>query len=124
MVAAAKAAASKESAEDRALKLKKQGKLDETVLASALDSGDRAFAIAALGILSELGSALAGKILSARGAKGIVALAWKAGVSPRLATQIQLKLAGIPPKQLLQPRAGGWPMNNDEMTWHLDFFRA
>jgi uncharacterized protein (DUF2336 family) len=124
MVAETKAAASKESAEDRALKLKKQGKLDEAALASALDSGDRAFAIAALGILSELGSAMAGKILSARGPKGIVALAWKAGVSPRLATQIQLRLAGIPPKQLLQPRAGGWPMNNDEMTWHLEFFRS
>jgi uncharacterized protein (DUF2336 family) len=124
MVAAAKASASKESAEDRALRLKKQGKLDEASLAAALDSGDRAFAIAALGILSELGNAIAGKILSARGPKGIVALAWKAGVSPRLATQIQLRLAGIPPKQLLQPRAGGWPMNNDEMTWHLDFFRA
>jgi uncharacterized protein (DUF2336 family) len=125
MIAEDKAAAAKESAEDRAQKLKKQGKLDEASVTAALDSGDRAFAIAALGLLSELGSALAGKILSARGAKGIVALAWKAGVSPRLATQIQLKLAGIPPKQLLQPRAGnGWPMNTDEMTWHLDFFRA
>jgi uncharacterized protein (DUF2336 family) len=119
-----KAVASKETAEDRALTLKKQGKLDETSVVSALDNGDRAFAIAALGVLSELGSALAGKILSARGAKGIVALAWKAGLSPRLATQIQLRLAGIPPQQLLQPRAGGWPMNTEEMTWHLDFFRT
>jgi uncharacterized protein (DUF2336 family) len=124
MVAESKTAASKETAEDRALKLKAQGSLDETSVVSALDSGDRAFAIAALGLLSDLGSALAGKILSARGVKGIVALAWKAGLSPRLATQIQLQLAGIPPKQLLQPRAGGWPMSTEEMTWHLDFFRA
>jgi uncharacterized protein (DUF2336 family) len=125
MAAETKSAASKETAEERALKLKQQGKLNEASLVAALDSGDRAFAIAVLGVLSELGGALAGKILSARGTKGIVALAWKAGLSPRLATQIQLRLAGIPPKQLLQPRAGnGWPMNVDEMTWHLDFFRA
>jgi uncharacterized protein (DUF2336 family) len=124
MVAERKAANSKETAEDRALKLKAQGRLDETSVVAALDSGDRAFAIAALGLLSGLGSALAGKILSARGAKGIVALAWKAGLSPRLATQIQLRLAGIPPKQLLQRRTGDWPMNTEEMTWHLDFFRA
>jgi uncharacterized protein (DUF2336 family) len=125
MVAEDKTAASKETAEDRALRLKKEGKLDEASVTAALDSGDRAFAIAALGVLSGLGSALAGKILSARGPKGIVALAWKAGVNPRIATQIQLRLAGIPPKQLLQPRAGNaWPMNTDEMTWHLDFFRS
>jgi uncharacterized protein (DUF2336 family) len=125
MAAEAKTAASKETAEERALRLKKDGKLDEAAVTAALDSGDRAFAIAALGVLSELGGAMAGKILSARGPKGIVALAWKAGLNPRLAAQIQLRLAGIPPKQLLQPRAGNaWPMNPDEMTWHLDFFRS
>jgi hypothetical protein len=124
MAAEAKTAASQETSEERALRLKKAGKLDAGAVAGALDSGDRAFAIAALGVLSGLGGAMAGKILSARGPKGIVALAWKAGLNPRLAAQIQLRLAGIPPKQLLHPRAGNaWPMNTDEMTWHLDFFR-
>jgi uncharacterized protein (DUF2336 family) len=119
----AAAVGKKESAEDRAKRLQQQGKLDEASVAAALDNGDRAFAIAALGLLSGLGSALVGKILSARGAKGVVALAWKAGMSPRFATQIQLRLAGIPPKQMLQTRgAAGWPMNPDEMAWHLDFF--
>jgi hypothetical protein len=54
-----------------------------------------------------------------------VALVWKAGLSPRLASQLQMRMGGIPPRQVLSARGGeGWPLSPEDMTWHLEFFGA
>lgn len=114
-----------ESASEIVARLKAKGALDEPAVAAALDEGRRPFIRAALAALSGLPEALVEKIIAAHSAKGIVALVWKAGLSPRLAMQIQLRVGGVPPKQLLAPRpGGGWPLSPDEMTWHLEFFGA
>ena len=113
-----------EPAEDRAHRMQREGKLDEDSLWTALDQGDRGFVRAALALLAGIKEPIVGKILSARSAKGIVALAWKADVGPRVSYQIQLRMAGLSPRQALGPRNGTWPLTPDEMTWHLEFFGA
>jgi uncharacterized protein (DUF2336 family) len=113
-----------ETAAERVARLKGQGALDEAAVVGALDAGDRAFVKAALAALSGLAPAIVDKVFRAHSAKGIVAVAWKAGLSPRLATQIQLRLGGFPPKQALGARDGTWPLTPEEMTWHLEFFGA
>jgi hypothetical protein len=61
-------------------------------------------------------------VLSGRSAKGMVALAWRARLGPRLAYQLQLRMGGLSPRQALAPRNGEWPLTADEMVWHLEFF--
>ncbi len=111
-----------EPAEARVERMRREGKLDEDALWTALDQGDRGFIRAALALLAGIKEPIVDKILSARSAKGIVALAWKADIGPRLAYQVQLRMAGLSPRQALGPKNGTWPLTTDEMTWHLEFF--
>ncbi|MBM3524124.1 MAG: DUF2336 domain-containing protein, partial [Alphaproteobacteria bacterium] len=115
-------AAPVEPVEDRVKRMKGDGKLDEDAIWSAMEQGDRAFARAALAELAGASIAAVDKIFSSRSTKGLVALCWKADVGPRLAYQLQLRFAGLSPRQALAPKAGGWPLTPDEMTWHLEFF--
>jgi hypothetical protein len=41
----------------------------------------------------------------------------------RLALQLQLRIAGISPRQTLNPREGVlYPLGEDEMNWQIEFF--
>jgi hypothetical protein len=113
-----------ELTDERIKRLRRQGKLDENVVAEGLDKGDRPFVRGAIAALAGIEPEIVDKIISGRSAKGIVALAWRAKLSPRLAHQLQLRLAGLSPRQALGPRNGEWPMTSDEMVWHLEFFGA
>ncbi len=113
-----------ELTEERIKRLRRQGKLDEEAVAAGLDKGDRPFVRAAIAALAGIEPELVDKIISSRSAKGVVALAWRAKLGPRLAHQLQLRMAGLSPRQALGPRNGDWPMTADEMTWHLEFFGA
>ena len=112
-----------ETAEEKVTRLKKEGKLDEDTVADAVDAGQRAFVRAALSVLAEVPVSVVDKILSARSAKGVMALAWKAGLSVRLAVQLQTRIGGISPRQALHPRGGkDYPMTTEEMKWQIEFF--
>ena len=113
-----------ELTDERIKRLRRQGKLDENVVAEGLDKGDRPFVRGAIAALAGIEPEIVDKIISGRSAKGIVALAWRAKLGPRLAHQLQLRLAGLSPRQALGPRNGEWPMTSDEMVWHLEFFGA
>jgi hypothetical protein len=57
-----------------------------------------------------------------RSTKAIVALCWKADLSMRLATRVQMHLANIPPSDVLRETASDkYPLSNDEMRWQLEF---
>ncbi len=98
---------------------------DDDALLQALARGDRALVCDLLVRRSAMDQDAVERILSAGSAKGITALAWKAGLAMRLATQLQLRMGGIPPGDVLHARDGvDYPLTNDEMTWQLDFFRT
>jgi hypothetical protein len=43
----------------------------------------------------------------------------------RFASQLQLRLGGIAPNQVLNPRGGtDYPLSDEEMDWQLDFFQS
>ncbi|MBM3540367.1 MAG: DUF2336 domain-containing protein [Alphaproteobacteria bacterium] len=112
-----------ESVEEKVTRLKKEGKLDEDAVDEALHAGQRAFVRAALALLAEVPVDVVDKILSARSAKGVVALVWKAGLPMRLAVQVQTRLGGISPRQALQARGGtAFPLTKEEMAWQIEFF--
>ena len=62
-------------------------------------------------------------IISSDSGKAITAVTWKAGLGMERAESLQLKIAKIPPRQVVRGKpAGTFPLSEDEMTWYLDFF--
>ncbi|MGB8841485.1 MAG: DUF2336 domain-containing protein, partial [Aliidongia sp.] len=100
------------------------GTLSEDVLVAALGL-DQDFVIAALALRSRLPPAVVNKILVSHSAKGLTALSWKAGYTMRLALQLQIRLARLPPKARLNPNQGGsYPLTPEEMAWQIEFFQS
>ena len=111
-----------ELVEDKVRRLRAEGSLDEDAVFEALDKGDRPFVRAAVAALAHTEPETFDRVISGRSAKGMVALAWRARLGPRLAYQLQLRMGGLSPRQALAPRNGEWPLTPDEMIWHLEFF--
>ncbi len=113
------------TAENRAKRMFDAGDLDDQVLIRALNGGDRDLVRHGLALRASLPLPLIDHVLSAHSAKGVTALAWKAGCSMRFASQLQLRLGGIAPNQVLNPRGGtDYPLSDEEMDWQLDFFQS
>lgn len=108
---------------EAAKKMFAAGNLEEGLIASALASNDREFVIAALAVRSKLPVDLVRRVVGTRSAKGMVSVAWKAGMTMPFAVILQSKLARIPPADLFKPGKGNlYPMSPDEMAWQLKFF--
>ncbi len=106
----------------RALRLKRDGKLDEAMVLQAA-TGDRSFARAALAVLADLPVEVIDRVLQAHSPKGVTALAWKCGLAARAAHKLQLQLGQIAPTAALKPREdGGYPLSAEAMQWQIDFF--
>ncbi len=99
------------------------GELDGAAVLRTLGAGERPFVMAELAVLTGLPLAAVEKAVSLKSAKGIVAIAWKAGLGMEHATQLQLRLARIAPSAALGAGPGGrFPLAEDEMRWQLDYF--
>ncbi|MBI5165376.1 MAG: DUF2336 domain-containing protein [Magnetospirillum sp.] len=105
----------------RAQKLHAAGKLDETMIDTALSGGDHAFVVAALAVRAHLPLPLVQKVVKTQSAKGMVAVTWKAKLSAAAAVQLQSRLLRLSSSRLLSARGGNWPLTSDEMTWQLEF---
>jgi len=76
-------------------RLAKAGKLDEEAVSDRLLVGDRVFVRLALAELAKIKPDVVDRILLARSPKGVVSLAWRAGVGMRCAVQLQMRMGGI-----------------------------
>jgi uncharacterized protein (DUF2336 family) len=113
---------SPEEAHARAQALREAGTLgDETILA-ALSRNATGEAAAMLAAKADVPVAVIDRACALRSAKGIVSLAWKAGLNVQTATILQVALAQLPPDQVLRPASDGhFPLSESEMRWHLTF---
>jgi uncharacterized protein (DUF2336 family) len=113
------------SPQARAERMRSDGTLDEAAVLDALGKGDRVFATAALAALAGAPVEVVQKAVSLESAKGLTALAWKAGLGMRAAVQLQLRLAHIAPDGVLRPKDGTeYPMTVEDMRWQIEFFGA
>jgi len=104
--------------------MQQDGTLDAAAIEQALDQDDKPFVMRALAALADQEADVAAKIIANRSSKGMLALTWKAGLSAHLATQLQARLAGLKPAEILYPTDdGGYPMPDDGLEWQLEFFR-
>ncbi|MBZ0325823.1 MAG: DUF2336 domain-containing protein, partial [Alphaproteobacteria bacterium] len=109
--------------EETARKLLAADELDEDRLAEALETGNRAFLVESLALLSDIPRVAVERVLSSQSPKGVTALAWKAGLTMRFATVLQSRLARIPPKALIvADPAGDYPLSEEDMLWQMEFF--
>jgi uncharacterized protein (DUF2336 family) len=108
---------------ERVATLHAAGLLNDECLAEAVEAGEREFALLALARLSGLPQAVVNKIIDARSPKAVTSLAWKAGLSMRSAMRLQLRLAKIPPKTVMNARDGvDFPLAEADMEWQIDCF--
>lgn len=120
----AKRDADEAAALERVRALHAAGQLSETAVDTALSSGDYAFVSAALAVLSGLPAKAVRKVVYTKSAKGMVAVAWKAGLSAGFGAQLQAKMMHLSPSKVLGPRQGDHPLSAAEMEWQLEFFGA
>jgi len=108
---------------DRAVRLSREGKLTERLLEMSLNEGDRALVTSGLSVLSTIPIDIVDRIIASHAARPVIALVWRAGLSMRFAKQIQLRLAQVPPKSVLNAKGGtDFPLGESELKWQLEFF--
>lgn len=107
---------------DRAINLMTKGKLDEAVIADAIGMREEEFVIAAIACLAKTKPEEVKRIMAMNTAKPIIAVAWKAGLSMRMALQLQQSIGRVPVRELLYPRNGSdYPMSETELQWQIEF---
>ena len=73
--------------------------------------------------MNGLAPAAVDHVLSLQGAKSITALGWRAGLSMRTAMQVHLRVARVPPMDVLNAKDGtDYPITPEELQWHADTF--
>jgi uncharacterized protein (DUF2336 family) len=108
---------------DLVAEAQKEGRLDGLFLEQAAQAGQREVVVLALAQLGNVTEQTVKKILSAGGAKPVVALVWHAHLSMRVAFKIQTFIMKLPSRDILPARGGvGFPLSKEEMRWHLNYF--
>ncbi len=116
------AAEDPESAIDKVRRLLAEKNLEDRAFKAATLRGVRQFVIEAVAVLGQLGTPAVRKAFSLASAKGVAAMAWKAGLSAELAHQLQLRLAKVAPSEAIKPSGGGYSLSAKDLDWQIEFF--
>jgi uncharacterized protein (DUF2336 family) len=109
-------------ARPRAQALDRAGKLDDEAILGALRRNANKEATAMLSVKADVPVAVVERACALRSAKGIVSLAWKAGLTVQTAVVLQVAMAHLTPDLVLRPgKEGEFPLSEDEMQWQLAF---
>ena len=101
----------------------KEGIIDDELVQSSIDTGDHDFVVKALALKAGQPFEVVERVIALQGSKSITALVWKAGLSMRTAIQVQLRVARVPPTEVLNAKDGtDYPLSDDELQWHADMF--
>jgi uncharacterized protein (DUF2336 family) len=112
-----------DAAADSVAKARAEGKLDAEFVGNAAQSGQRECVVLALAELALVSADQVRRILSSGRAQPLVALAWHAHLSMRIAFKIQTLVMKLPGHALLPARGGvAYPLTPEEMSWQLSCF--
>ncbi len=99
------------------------GELDDAFVEGLAEAGKREAIITALALLAKTSEANARRVLEAKSAKPLTALVWLGGLSMRTAFKIQSFVLHLQGEALLPARNGiAFPLTEDDMRWHLNYF--
>jgi uncharacterized protein (DUF2336 family) len=111
-------------AEDQVSSLARAGKLAEKHLLQVAAENTAPLLAAALARLADLPVDTVVEVIRATSAKGMLAVCWAADLSAEAAAQLQLKIARVPPGEVIAPRAGGgFDATETELEWQLEMFK-
>lgn len=106
----------------RLRELVEAGNLTEATISDALAMRDFDFVAGALAYMAGTSEENVRRILAMKAARPVVALAWKASLSMRMALQLQQEAGRVEPKDLIYPRGGtDYPLSREEIEWQLEF---
>lgn len=112
------------AAYERALRLHEGGMLDEDVVVQGVKSADIGFVTAALAARAGLAPQVVRAAITSASGRAIAAMVWRANLSPALAAMIQVRLARVPPADVVSDPSGhGFGLSDAEMIWQLDMFQ-
>ncbi len=104
-----------------ASKMQDKGELDETAIVKAIKRKERHFVVAALSVRTELTVISMEKAVRLRDPKGMVAIAWKAGLTAKTIEALQRDIAGIPDEKVLSPtETGEFPLTESDLEWQFE----
>lgn len=102
-------------------RLDEAGALNEVLLIGAAHAGDLRRVAAVLAVASGVALAAVYRAAALRNARALIALAWQAGFSMRVALVVQASLGRLGPSRLIPAGPGGtFPLTTDEMRAHLE----
>lgn len=111
------------AAYERAVTMAERNRLNEEVVLQGLKAGDADFVVAALAALGGLSPRLVQAAVNAGSGRAVAAVVWKAGLSPALSVQVQVRLAKIPPSQVVAARDDlTFGVSEAEMEWQIEMF--
>jgi uncharacterized protein (DUF2336 family) len=106
----------------RLKRLIKEGGLTQDVISDALAMRHRDFVAGALAHLAGTTPAKVIEIFEMKSAKPVIALTWAAGLSMRMALQLQKDAAFVPPREIIYPKGGtDYPLSDEDLNWQLEF---
>ncbi len=109
-----------ERPERRAVRLHRQGRLDEACIGDALSWDEPGFVHAALALASGLDPAVVGRIIESGNPRAVTALVWRCGFGMRCAMLVQARVARIAPRAMLNARMGTeFPLSPADMRRSL-----
>lgn len=109
------------AAYERALRLAEHGLLDENAVMQGLTAGDGGFTVAALAARAHLSPALVQAAVQSASGRAIAAVVWKARLSPAVSVQVQVRLAAIPPTDVVGAN-DAFGLTEAEMDWQIEMF--
>ena len=97
------------------------GTLGEEAILEAARAGETRLVAAMLAVASGVTMVTIDRMVRRGSAKGLVSLAWKAGLSMSTASIIQGLLGRLSPEERLEPNVdAGFPMTQAEMEWQVE----
>lgn len=104
--------------------LAKSGKLTSKYVIQAASDGAVTVAVVAIARMADLPVEAVAEVVRAGSAKGMLAVAWAADFTAEEAAHLQLKVARVPPEQVIKSRAGGgFDATEAELEWQLEMFQ-
>ena len=99
------------------------GAQTEAFVTAAVESCRKDTVVKALAVLAKTDDATVRRMLDSKSAKSAIALVWRAGLSMRVAFQLQVQVMRLAGNLVIPARRGiDFPLTEEEMRWHLDYF--
>ena len=107
----------------RAEQMHADGMLTDDLISAEIDKKNHEFIISAIALMAGTDLNRVRTIMESRSGKSVTSLAFCAGLTMPTAMQLQNKVAKVPAHARVTAKKGGdYPLSEDEMSWHVEFF--